>query len=103
MKTNFQIVIEIKNKVKPARHGYISAEEADKIAEIAQLDKMDRLALLNLRDTVVLYYETLKVDPASPEFDREKDMNNRDLCSAICAVIDSDLCSAVRAATGNAL
>lgn len=91
MKTNFQIVVEIKNKVKPARHGYISVEEADKIAEIAQLDKMDRLALLNLRDTVTLYYETLKVDPASPEFDREKDMNNRDLCSAVCAVIDSEL------------
>lgn len=92
MMTNHQIVLRLTN-IKLEKHGHINYEEIVKISEIAGLKSMDELALRNFRDFVTLYFLSIKKDPTGPDFNREEDIDNRDLCSAIQAVVDFELFS----------
>lgn len=55
MRTNFQMVVDFKEYM-PARRGFTSNEEMQRIAEHFHLTEMTALELQNLRDFVVLFY-----------------------------------------------
>ena len=55
MRTNFQMVVDFKDYM-PARRGWTSDDEMNKIVEHFGLHKMNALELQNLRDFVVLFY-----------------------------------------------
>ena len=55
MRTNFQMVVDFKDYM-PARRGFTSNEEMQRIAEHFHLAEMTALELQNLRDFVVLFY-----------------------------------------------
>lgn len=55
MRTNFQMVVDFKDYM-PARRGFTSHEEMQRIAEHFGLAEMTALELQNLRDFVVLWY-----------------------------------------------
>ena len=95
MKTNYQIVMRL-TSIKLEKHGYVNDKEIAKISEIASLKSMDKLALHNFRDYVTLYFLSIRKDPIDSNFDLEEDIRNRDLCSAIQAVVDSELLSRER-------
>ena len=95
MKTNYQIVMRL-TSIKLEKHGYVNDKEIAKISEIASLKSMDKLALHNFRDYVTLYFLSIRKDPIDSNFDLGEDIRNRDLCSAIQAVVDSELLSRER-------
>lgn len=55
MRTNFQMVREFSDYM-PAKRGFTSNEEMQRIAEHFGLAEMNGLELQNLRDFVVLFY-----------------------------------------------
>lgn len=86
MRTNFQMVSNIYDKFKPAQRGFLTGEEADMITEELCLKEMDLLQLRNLRDFVVLYFNSMRNNTSTDEL-----MRNMDICSGICAVIDTEI------------
>lgn len=83
MKTNFQMIVELDNNFTPEQRHVVSMEEIYRINKELCLDEMDKLALQNLRDFTVMYFDMKMGD--------NFDMDTHDKMSAIVAVIDTKL------------
>lgn len=83
MKTNFQMVAELDRNFTPKQRRVVSMEEIYEINKALCLDEMDELALRNLRDFAVMYFDM--------KMDENFDMATHDKMSAIVGVIDTKL------------
>ena len=84
MKTNFQMIREIKDYA-PKSSMFTSKEEIEMLNQHFGLDKMSLLELRNLRDMVVLVYDKW-LDDAMDEFPEQRKLMSA--MQSITAVID---------------
>lgn len=84
MKTNFAMLREIADWY-PEERGMLSGDEVNFLKEALAIEKMDEVALRNLRDFTVIFY-------TRSEDSRDWDKSSG-ICSGICAVIDQALWS----------
>lgn len=78
MKTNFLMLRELLEKYHPQERGFVSTEEAELIETTLHLAEMDVLALRNLRDFTVIFFNN----------DTDDAIENLDRMSAITFIID---------------
>lgn len=86
MKTNYTMVLGLRD-YRPARRGFTSLEEENRICEHFGLTGMTRLELENLRDTVDLVYMLW----LNQEEDYLKRRDLADAADSIVSVINSAL------------
>lgn len=86
MKTNFQMMMKLKNWY-PKQRSIISNSEVNFVRDILKVEKRTIIELRNLRDFVVLWNNRKGVDYENFEQERKE----LDKMSAICGVIDGEL------------
>lgn len=84
MKSNFLAIKDLLAGYTPKQRGFVSNDEIELIRSMLQLDRMDLLAVQNLRDFTVLYMDNLM----RRESVDDTYMQNMDRMSAITFVID---------------
>lgn len=90
MKTNYRMLMELREEYKPAKRGVVSMDEIYKINEMLELDGRSELDLRNLRDFVVMAH-FLEGETLDSEGRVEEMLAVHDRCSAITAVIDQKI------------
>ena len=91
MRTNFQMIMELKN-YSPKEDGVTSWSEIKMIRNHFNLCDMSRLELQNLRDMVVLLYGNWTREAREKSNWSEFDAKHNAMCS-ITAVIDMLICA----------
>ena len=84
MKTNFEMIRELDKEFTPETRGIVHMKEIYQINKALCLDEMDVIALRNIRDFTVMFYN-MKMEDGG--FDRDI----HDKMSAIVSVIDNKL------------
>lgn len=86
MKTNYQMLKEL-DGFNPETSGVLTWEEIKHVRKVLCLKEMDKLALRNLRDFAVMYYDA-KVDSIK-DTDVDEALRLEDKMSGVVSVIDS--------------
>lgn len=87
MRTNLEMLRDLDEVYTPSTKGVVNIHEIYLINERLRLDDMDKLQLSNLRDMVVMFYDSIYLREYSREHS-SKFFEVMDKVSAITSVID---------------
>ena len=90
-KTDFHAIMELKKEYTPARCGFVSATEAEKITTTLEIKLRNNIELQNVRDMAVMLYSQWANSEREKTGGRsDKSMEYMDAMGAICCVIDEE-------------
>lgn len=90
-KTDFHAIMELKKEYTPARRGFVSAAEVEKITTTLEIKPRNNIELQNVRDMAVMLYSQWANSEREKAGGRsDKSMEYMDAMSAICCVIDEE-------------
>lgn len=91
MKTNFQMLRDL-DGFTPEHRGMLTGKEVKYVIETLHINEMDELALRNLRDFTVMYFDRkMEKYYGGSDEDFRKACKLLDISSGVCGVIDNRL------------